>query len=107
METQTVTYYAQLKLQYDEGMGYKSYVFEDLNYQDPDYHFITAIRFPNWETPPIKDGEIGYVVLRYVREGIDQWYDGKCLNKYKHTNFIFLKFIPLKPKVETTEIILD
>ena len=107
METQTVTYYVQLKVQYDEGLGYKSYVFENLNYQDYDYQFITAVRFPNWESPPIKDGEIGYVVLRYVREGIDQWYNGEELVFFNDTNIIFMKFIPEKPAVDMTEIILD
>lgn len=107
METQTVTYHVQLKEQIDEGMGYISYVFENLEFRNYDYQYITAIRFPNWNQGHIKKGAIGYVVVKYVQEGVDKWYDGEKFVVYNYDNIIFLKFIPEKEEVVPTEIILD
>ena len=107
METQTVTYHVVLQQVLKEEFGYISYVFENLEFQDYDYHFFTATRFPNWNQRHLEVGEVGYVVVKYVQEGIDKWYDGKEFIAYKYTNLVFLKFIPLKPKVDISEIILD
>lgn len=107
METKTITYKAKLVALDVDCLGYTNYVFENLNNTSIDDQFVMCVRFPNWEQKAFNIEEEGFVTFRFVEEGIDQWYDGKGLNKYKHTNFIFLKFIPLKPKVETTEIILD
>lgn len=109
METQTVTYKVILQTQMVESLGYISYVFENLNFQDYDYQFITAIRFPNWDHGSIKNGDVGYVVVKYVQGGKDEWYDkdAKEFQVYNNDNIIFLKFIPEKPEVRPTEIILD
>lgn len=109
METKTVTYHVVLKQILNEEFGYISYVFENLEFQDYDYHFLTAIRFPNWNQRHLSIGEVGYVVLQYVQEGIDKWYDKntKEFQVYNEDNIIFLKFIPEKPEVIPTEIILD
>lgn len=107
METQTVTYHVKFVAYCEDGMGYINYVFENLNYQDLDDQYIMCVRFPNWNQALFKIDDIGYVTIRYVREGIDQWYDGKEFVTYKYTNLVFLKFIPEKPKVGTTEILLD
>lgn len=109
METQEITYHVVLKGFINNGTGYVNYVFENLEFQDYDFHYITAVRFPNWDCKNIKVGERGYVVVKYVQEGKDEWYnkETKEFNKYLDTNIIFLKFIPEKPEIETTEIILD
>ena len=107
MEGQTVTYHAKLVACCEDGMGYINYVFEDLNFQDYDYQYIMCVRFPNWNQATFNIGDVGYVTIRCVREGIDQWYDGKDFVTYKYTNLIFLKFIPEKPESKTTEILLD
>lgn len=91
----------------DEGMGYVSFVFEDLEYQNLNFKYRTLIKFPNWNYNAFNIGDEGFVTFKIVREGIDEWYDGSKFIKYNNDNFIFLKFIPIKPKVETTEIILD
>lgn len=106
MEIQTVTYHAKLVTSYKDGMGYINYVFEDLEFKDYDYKYIMCVRFPNWDQSNFNIGDIGYVTVRYVREGIDKWYDGNEFITYKYTNIIFLKFIPEHEKI-TTEIILD
>ncbi|WP_370841581.1 hypothetical protein [Gemmiger formicilis] len=55
----------------------------------------------------MKLGDVGYVSLRYVEEGIDKWYDGKDFVPYKDSNIIFLKFIHEKPIIEDGQILLD
>lgn len=107
METQTVTYRVQFVASSEDGMGYINYVFENLNYQDYDSQYIMCVRFPNWDQESFEYGDIGYVTVRYVREGVDKWYDGKDFVTYRYTNIIFLKFILEKQKIVPTEIILD
>ena len=106
METQTVTYHVKFLASYSEGLGYYNYVFEDLEFQDYDYKYIMCVRFPNWDQTPFEIGDIGYVTVKYVREGIDKWYDGNELVTYKYTNVIFLKFIPEQKEIKEN-IILD
>lgn len=106
METQTVTYHVKLLAEHPDILGYTNYVFEDLEYKDYDYKYIMCVKFPNWNQNKFNINDEGYVTVRYVREGIDKWFDGKEFVSYRYTNVVFLKFIPLKPKV-TTEIILD
>jgi hypothetical protein len=103
MQIQEVTYHAKLVAKIDDGMGYINYVFEDLEFQDYDYKYFMCVRFPNWEGGSIYVGDIGYVTVKYVREGIDKWYDGSEFITYKYTNVIFLKFIR---KIEVVDTIL-
>jgi hypothetical protein len=107
METKTVTYRVELAIEDYDSFGYINYVFNRLDHHDFDDEFLLCTRFPNWEQKFFKVGDIGFVTVRYVQEGVDKWYDGKDLNFYKKTNLIFLKFIPLKSRVDTSEIILD
>lgn len=105
MQTQEVTYHAKLVAKMSDGLGYLNYVFEDLEFQDYDYKYFMCVRFPNWEGSSIDIGDIGYVTVKYVREGIDEWYNGSEFVAYKYTNIIFLKFIRKIEAVDT--IILD
>lgn len=73
--------------------NYITYVFENLNYKDYDMQYIMCVQFPNWNQGEIVIGDIGYVNVRYVKEGISQWYDGEKMNVYKYTNVVFLKFV--------------
>lgn len=106
METKEITYHAKLVAEYEDGMGYISYVFECLEYNNPDYKYIMCVRFPNWNQGSIKLGDVGYVSVRYVEEGVDKWYDGTDFIPYKETNIIFLKFIHEKP-IPNGQILLD
>lgn len=107
MESQTVTYHVKLVAKCSDGMGYINYVFEDLEFQDYDYKYIMCVRFPNWEQTSFDLDDEGFVTVKYVREGIDEWYDGNNFIKYKDTNIIFIKFIHKKEKVIPIEIKLD
>lgn len=102
---ETLTYHVKLIATSNDGLGYINYVFEDLEFQDYDYKYIMCVRFPNWDQASFSQGDIGYVTVRYIREGIDQWYDGKDFIAYKYTNIMFVKFIP--EKENPTEIIID
>ena len=106
METQTITYHVKLLAEHCENLGYINYVFENLEYTNINYKYFRCVRFPNWECIKFDIYDEGFVTVKYVREGIDTWFDGTKFIPYNYSNIIFLNFIPLKPKV-TTEITLD
>lgn len=93
--------------EYEDEMGYTTYVFENLEYIDIDCKYLMCVKFPNWNQGSIKLGDLGYVSLRYVEEGIDKWYDGTDFIPYRFTDLIFLKFIHEKPVLNNGEILLD
>ena len=101
-----ITLHAKLKAVYQDIGGYITYVFENLDFKDYDYQYIMCVQFPNWNQDPIEIGDIGYVNVRYVKEGISQWYDGEKMNVYKYTNVIFLKFIKEQEQVDK-EFLVD
>lgn len=88
-------------------MGYTTMVFERLEYTDWDDHYLMCVQFPNWQQKVFKKEEIGYVTVRYVREGVDKWFDGQELVPYKCTNIIFLKFIKATEEIDLNNINVD
>ena len=102
-----VTYRAKFLAENRDCMGYHSYVFENLDYDSWNNHYIMCVRFPNWEQAQFNIGDVGYLNVRYVEAGIDKWYDGEDFNFYRYTNVIFMKFILEKPMIITSEVILD
>lgn len=106
-ETQVVTYHAKLVASCTDTMGYTNYVFENLDFQDYDDKYLMCVKFPNWNNAIFNYGDVGYVTVRFVREGIDRWYDGQDFNVYKYTNIIFLKFIKEKENFDSDNIIVD
>lgn len=107
MQTQEITYRAKLVAKITDGLGYTSYVFENLEYTDEDYKYFMCVRFPNWNQGSINLEDIGYVTVKYVKGGIDKWYDGREFITYKYTNIIFLSFIQEKKKVTIDSIKVD
>ena len=99
------TYHVKLKAKYLDFGNYITYVFENLEYKDYDTQYIMCVQFPNWEQSDIQIDEIGFVTIRYVKEGVSQWYDGEKMNVYKYTNIVFLKFIKEPNKVNNDFII--
>jgi hypothetical protein len=65
-----------------------------------------CVQFPNWNQSEIQIGDTGYVNVRYVKEGISQWYDGEKMNVYKYTNIVFLRFIK-EPNQVNIEFLVD
>ena len=88
-----ITLYVKLNAKYIDIGGYITYVFENLNYKTYDTQYVMCVQFPNWNQSEIEIGDIGYVNVRYVEEGISKWYDGEKMNVYKYTNVVFLKFV--------------
>ena len=86
--------------------GYITYAFENLNYDKYYNQYFMCIQFPNWDQSEININDIGYVHMRYAKEGISEWYDGEKLNVYKNTYTVFLKFIKEPTKVNN-EFVVD
>ena len=93
--------HAKLEVLYEDLCGYTTYVFRDLESD----RYIMCVKFPNWNQSVINIGDTGFLRVRYVEEGKDEWYDGTDLIKYKNTDIIFLKFVHEKSKIN--DIILD
>ena len=100
-----ITLHAKLKAVYQDIGDYTTYVFENLDFKDYDYQYIMCVQFPNWNQSTIEIGDTGYVSLRYVKEGVSQWFDGTSMQVYKYTNIIFLKFIPEGKQTNETFIV--
>ena len=62
MEIKEITLHAKLLVSINEELGYKTLVFEDLEYKDPDFKYITCTIFPNWNQNPIKLGDEGFLL---------------------------------------------
>ena len=101
-----VTLHVKLNAKYIDIGDYTTYVFENLDYKDYDSQYIMCVQFPNWNQSPIEIGDIGYVNIRYVKEGISQWFDGEKMNVYKYTNVVFLKFIKEQEQINR-EFLVD
>jgi hypothetical protein len=101
-----VTLYVELKAKYIDIGDYVTYVFENLNPKDCEDQYIMCVQFPNWNQFEIREGDKGYVNVRYVREGVSQWFDGEKMNVYKYTNVVFLKFIK-EPEKVNKEFLID
>jgi hypothetical protein len=96
----------QLKSKNIDLGGYITYVFENLNFQTYENQYVMCVQFPNWNQSEIRVGDVGYVNVRYVKEGISQWYDGEKMHVYKYTNVVFLKFVK-EPEKVNKEILID
>jgi hypothetical protein len=88
-----ITLHVKLKAKYIDIGDYITYVFENLDCTNCDNQYIMCVQFPNWNQANIEINDVGYVNVRYVKEGVSQWYDGEKMNVYKYTNVVFLKFI--------------
>lgn len=76
--------------------GYITYVFQILDKNIIDRLFtdlIMCVRYPNWNHDSVKLGQIGYVKVREVKAGVDEWFDGVKMNHFKYDDVIFYKFI--------------
>ena len=85
--------------------NYIIYVFENLDCKDHELKYFMCTRFPNWEQSEFQIGDRGYVNIKYVKEGVSQWYDGEKMNVYKYTNVVFLKFVKEPEKVNVNFIV--
>lgn len=105
MEVTDITLHAKLLVSCPEEFGYKVMIFEDLEYKNSDFKYITCTMFPNWNQGPIKVGDEGFLQIKYISAGVDKWFDGKEFIPYKFNNIQFLRFTKLKK--ENIDLILD
>lgn len=99
------TFYVKLNAISHDLNGYVYYVFENLDCQDHELKYLMCTRFPNWDQADFTINDRGYVNLKYVQEGVSQWYDGEKLNVYKNTHVIFLKFVKEPEKVSNNFVV--
>ena len=100
-----VTFKGRLVAKNTDWMNYTTYVFEDLEFTNEGFKYIMCTQFPNWEQSYIMIGDIGFVSVRYVKSGIDTWFDGTQYTPYKNTDVHFIKFVPeTKP---TEDVVLN
>ena len=85
--------------------GYIQYVFLNLESKNSLDKYFMMVRFPNWNSDSITIGDEGYVHYEERRAGIDEWFDGTTMVKYKYDNVQFIKFVP-KPKETDKNIYL-
>lgn len=75
--------------------GYKIYVFENLNYHNWEDQYIMTVRFPNWQCPELKKGDIGFLNYNIVNAGESKWWDKneEKFHYYNYTNIVFQDFV--------------
>lgn len=107
MEAQEITYYVKLVAKSSDPCGYVNYVFENLEYDNIDNHYVMCVQFPNWDQSQINIDDVGYAKIKYVEAGVDKWYDGNDFVAYKYPNIVFLKFIRKYNVTRSDNIVLD
>lgn len=98
---------AKLLTYREEIGGYTVYVFEDLDAKTWDKKYRITLRLPNWETPILKIGDVGYLSFREVVAGRDVWWDRNTQSEkfYNYNNSLFENFIHEKP-LESSDLVL-
>lgn len=92
-----ITVFAELVASKQDLEGYITYVFkllDDYSIQQINSSYLMAVRYYNWVGDPILIGDKGYVKVKEVKAGIDQWWDGIKMNVYKYDDIIFYTFVP-------------
>lgn len=100
-----ITILAVLEGKLDEGMGYTTYVFRNLEESRWDTKYKMVTRCPNWDHRNINIGEEGFLTYADYEAGKSKWYDGKDFHFYRYTMSQFMKFVE-KPKQITTEYVM-
>lgn len=79
--------------------GYITYVFENIEATTIFDKYLMCVRFPNWNCPHLKKGDIGFVKYKPVVAGVDKWYDDitNTFIPYKFTDIHFINFVFDKP----------
>ena len=86
---------------YRENSGdYTTYVFEKEVYTNELDRYVMCTRFPNWDTPKLSLGDLGFLKYRIVIGGKDEWFNGMGFIKYLNTDIHFLNFIHEKEKID-------
>lgn len=81
---------------------YTNYVFKNTDTGE----YLMCTRLPNWQTPEVFPGDIGFLQLESVRAG-EKYFNLSTLREdvYLYTNIYFKNFVK-KADIENSEIIL-
>lgn len=84
---------AKLLTQSIDFEGYTTYVFVDLDAKTNRY--IMCVRFPNWNTDAIQNGDIGFLSYKTIEGGKDKFFNQETsqFEVYKYNDIHFLNFI--------------
>lgn len=82
---------------------YSVYVFRNIETKE----YIMCTRLPNWQTPDVSVGDIGFLQYETVKAGED-YFDSLTGNsvKYLYSNVYFINFIQKTDILKNNEIIL-
>ena len=78
--------------------GYITYVFKNLDSINNYDRYVMCTRFPNWETPNVNIGEIGFLKYKEIEGGKDKYYDNheNLFKSYKFNGIHFIDFVAIK-----------
>lgn len=107
IKNMTVTIKAKLLTYREEYGGYIIYIFEDLNTSRWDCKYRATLRLPNWESPFINIGDVGYLTYKEVIAGKDTWWDRNTQSQkyYNYNNSLFEDFV-LEKKNADSDLVL-
>lgn len=93
----------QVKLLAIRDGTYTIYVFQNII----DKKYIMCTRLPNWQTPNVTVGDIGFLEYQEVKAG-ESYFDPKTEKemKYLYSNVYFLNFVHSTNISQNNEIIL-
>lgn len=82
---------------------YSIYVFQNVDNGE----YIMCTRLPNWQTPQITIGDIGFLEYQIVKAG-ESYYDPKqgIMVSYSYSNVYFINFVQGTNISQNNEIIL-
>ena len=100
-----ITIFSKLLAKLDEGLGYTTYVFQNLEESGWDRKYCMVTRCPNWDHRVINIGEEGYLTYEDHIAGDSKWFDGQNFQFYRYTMSQFMKFIA-KPTELKEEFIM-
>lgn len=103
---QMIVYHCEL-LTYQRDCGdYIVYVFKNLDANGFLDKYIMCTKHPNWQSNPISIGDKGYLKVKEIVAGRDNWYnvDSKEMIPYKFDGVQFFDFV--KEKHKDSEVIV-
>lgn len=96
-----VVYSKLMAIRNDIG-GYIVYVFELLESESLFDKYVMCTRFPNWDSPMLSLGDVGFLKYKEVFAGEDKWFDSNTgqMIPYKYTGIHFIDFVYEKQKTD-------
>lgn len=93
----------RVKLQAIKEGVYTMYVFKNLE----DSNYVMCTRLPNWQTPDISIGDVGFLNYQVVKAG-EEYYNPTTEEqiKYSYSNIYFINFVRESEIINNNSIII-